>query len=231
MPDAFLLGMSSPNASIGDLASGFPLKTSGNDRKRKAQELRKETYPAVVFSELFGNTNPVEIEIGCGRGKFLVARSQENPGINFIGIDRAGRWMKRGIKRAGNRNLSNIHFARAEASKFLTEAIAPESVSMFHVYFPDPWPKRRHHDRRVVSADFLRLLHSRLLPGGLIEAATDDEDYFISMKKSIAATLELWDNVRETRDERIFGGAMKTNYELKFEAEGRPLFYVELKKK
>jgi len=98
------------------------------------------------------------------------------------------------------------------------------------MYFPDPWPKRRHRARRTFSEDFLKLIHSRLLPGGLFEIATDDLDYFTDMKKGIAATRELWDNVRETVNERILGGTMKTNYEVKWTTEGRTLYYAELAK-
>lgn len=193
--------------------------------------LVEETIETVTFSELFGNSNPVEVEIGCGRGKFLVARSQENPDINFLGIDRAGRWMKRGVKRAGNQGLTNIRFIKGEARRFLSESVAAETVSIFHIYFPDPWPKRRHHGRRTVDVDLLRLLCSRLLPGGLIEIATDDLDYFMAIKKSIAVTAELWRRVRETESERIFVASAKTNYELKYEAAGKPLYYAELVKK
>ena len=120
---------------------------------------------------------------------------------------------------------------RAEAKAFLTEAIAPGSVSIFHVYFPDPWPKRRHQVRRVFTAELLRLLHSRLVVGGLVEIATDDKDYFEAMKKTIAGTAELWDNVRETVNQRILDETNKTSYEIKWAAEGRSLFYMELKKK
>jgi tRNA (guanine-N7-)-methyltransferase len=139
--------------------------------------------------------------------------------------------MNIGKTRAQKRTLPNIRIIRAEARAFLAEAVAPGSVIIFHIYFPDPWPKRRHQTRRVFTAELLKLLHARLVPQGLIEIATDDKDYFEMMKKTIAATSELWENVRETVNERILGGAMKTNYELKFEAEGRPLFYAELKKR
>ena len=171
------------------------------------------------------------MEIGCGKGKFLVARAMENPGTNFLGIDRISKFMNIGKTRAQKRTLPNIRFIRAEARAFLAEAVAPGSVIIFHIYFPDPWPKRRHQTRRVFTAELLKLLHVCLVPQGLIEIATDDKDYFEMMKKTIAATSELWENVRETVNERILGGAMKTNYELKFEAEGRPLFYAELKKR
>ena len=188
-------------------------------------------YELLVFEEFFGNRNPVEMEIGCGKGKFLLDRALENPGTNFIGIDRIIKWMRRRKDRVEREAVPNIRFMRAEARVFLNEAVPPESVSIFHVYFPDPWPKRRHQTRRVMTADFLRLLHSRLARGGLLEVATDHEDYYEAMKKTVAATAELWDNVRETRNERIVGGMNKTNYELKFEAGGKPLFYMELAKK
>lgn len=190
-----------------------------------------EKYKPVVFAELFGNANPVEFEIGCGKGKFLVARAEANPGINFFGIDRVSKFMNMGKTRAGKRKLPNIHFFRSEAKAFLTEAVPPASVGVFHLYFSDPWPKRRHQTRRVFTGEFLGLMHARLVPGGLVEIATDDAVYFEAMKKTIAATAELWDNVRESVNERIFDPMNKTSYEIKWAAEGRSLYYVELKKR
>jgi tRNA (guanine-N7-)-methyltransferase len=196
-----------------------------------ARALIEEKYDPIVFSEFFGNTHPVEMEIGCGKGKFLVARSIENPNTNFLGIDRVSKFMNIGKTRAQKRALPNIRFIRAEARAFLTEAMENESVSIFHIYFSDPWPKRRHQTRRVFTEEFLRLLHARLITGGLVEVATDDKDYFDAMKKTIAATSELWENVRETVNERILGGMNKTSYEIKWAAEGRSLYYVELVKR
>lgn len=197
----------------------------------RSQTRGEEKHEAIVFSELFGNKNPVELEIGCGKGKFLLDRALENPGTNFIGIDRIVKWMRRRKDRAEKNAIPNIRFMRAEARAFLEGAVSPGSLSIIHLYFPDPWPKRRHQPRRVMTADFLKLLHARLGPRGLLEIATDHADYYESMKKSIASTAELWDNVRETRNERIVGGMHRTNYELKFEAEGKSLFYMELVRK
>jgi tRNA (guanine-N7-)-methyltransferase len=191
----------------------------------------EEKFAPLSFSELFGNTHPVEMEIGCGKGKFLVARAIEHPGTNFFGIDRVSKFMNIGKTRAQKRTLPNIRFLRAEARAFLTEAIALGSVSIFHVYFPDPWPKRRHRVRRVFTPEFLTLLHGRLVPGGLVEVATDDKDYFDAMKKTVAVTGVLWDNVRESVNERILGGMNRTNYELKWAAAGRSLYYMELRKR
>lgn len=199
--------------------------------EKKQRPRIEEKYAPLVFREFFGNAHPVELEIGCGKGKFLVARSIENPNTNFLGIDRVSKFMNIGKTRAQKRTLPNIRFLRAEARAFLTEAIAAESVSIFHVYFPDPWPKRRHRVRRVFTPEFLTLLHGRLVPGGLVEVATDDQDYFDAMKKTVAVTGALWENVRESVNERILGGMNKTNYELKWAAEGRSLYYMELKKR
>ncbi len=195
----------------------------------RAALVERQQCAPVIFSELFGNSNLVEIEIGCGRGKFLTGYAMENPGRNFLGIDRIGKWLKRVKARTERRQLPNIRFIKVEARAFLGEAVAPGSVSAFHVYFPDPWPKRRHHGRRVMTPGFLKLLHSRLVPGGLLEIATDDADYFEMMRKSIAITAELWDNVLETENKRIVGEMHKTNYELRFEAQGKTLFYAELR--
>lgn len=191
----------------------------------------EEKYDPVIFSEFFGSDQPVEFEIGCGKGKFLVARAIANPGINFLGIDRVSKFMNIGKTRAQKRVLPNIRFLRAEAKAFLTGAVAPLSVSIFHLYFPDPWPKRRHQPRRVFTAELLRLLHARLAPGGLVEIATDDKEYFDAMKKTIAATAELWENVREAVNERILDPLNKTSYEIKWAAQGRSLYYTELKKR
>lgn len=153
----------------------------------------------------------------------------QNPDRNFFGIDRVAKWMRVGKERSEKRSLSNIQFAKAEAVEFLS-TVPEKSIAVFHMYFPDPWPKRRHRSRRTIQDDFLRLLHSRLEEGGLIEIATDDEDYYRDIQKGVAATKELWKQIRETQNERIMGGDLKTNYELKFLAEGRVLYYLELRK-
>lgn len=184
-----------------------------------------------IFSpaEYFGNDAPVELEIGCGKGKFLVGRAQESPDRNFIGVDRVGKWMKVGDWRGSRRLLSNILFVKSEAGEFLKQ-LEPASVEIIHMYFPDPWPKRRHRVRRLFTAAFLAVLHSKLKPGGLIELATDDEDYFSQMRRSIDEAPLVWALRRETVNERISHAHLKTNYETKFAAAGKNLHYLELKK-
>jgi tRNA (guanine-N7-)-methyltransferase len=191
-------------------------------------EKNPRAFPAL--SEIFDNDNPIEIEIGCGKGKFLIARAMENPEINFIGLDVVWKWMKYGVERSKKRALDNIRFIKTEARELMRYGIPPGSISIFHVYFPDPWPKRRHRKRRLITGQFLNLLHSRLVDGGHVELATDYHDYFVQMRTAIAQSGVEWRRVDETANSRLFESGTKTNYELKYESAGRTLHYIELQK-
>ena len=178
----------------------------------------------VHFEEIFGRKAPVEVEIGCGKGKFLLARSQAEPGTDFLGIDYAGKWMKIGKQRGEKRKLPNLVFLKTEASE-LVFRIPEASVSVFHIYFPDPWPKRRHKRRRLINGAFMEILKKRLVPGGFIHIATDNEDYYKQISE--AAHSVKWEKLEEAVNRRLCFPEIKTNYELKYEAEGRPLYYLE----
>lgn len=182
-----------------------------------------------AFADMFGNDNPVEIEIGCGKAKFLIARAMEHPDINFIGIDIAWKWMKFGVERSEKRGLENVRFIKGDAREILQYGVPDGSVSIYHIYFPDPWPKKRHRKRRMVTGGFLRTLAAKLEPGGRIELATDYEDYFMHMRAAVVQSGVSWADVIETADSRLFEAQSKTNYEIKYEAAGRRLFYLELK--
>lgn len=184
----------------------------------------------IHFADLFGNANPVEVEIGCGKGLFLANRAGANPGINFFGIDRAGKWMRKGVRKAERRKLANVRFLKGIADQIFPDLLPSGQVSVFHIYFPDPWPKRRHHRRRLLSPSFLSLLHEKLKGDGLIEIATDDADYFAAIRKAVAETGPLWRTMRESLNRRLFDEPCKTNYELKFQAAGKEILYLELEK-
>jgi tRNA (guanine-N7-)-methyltransferase len=129
------------------------------------------------FKKIFGNNNPLTVEIGFGMGSATAQIAGENPGVNYLGIEvfRAGiGGLFREIKK---RSLKNLRVIEHDAVEVLSLMIAPASVSAFHIFFPDPWPKKRHHKRRLVKRPFTDSLAQKLLPGGYIYMVTDWEDY------------------------------------------------------
>ena len=142
--------------------------------------------PASWFERLdpmamFGRTAPLEVELGSGDGSFLVAWARRHPERNFLGVERLlGRVRK--IDRKGQRaGLTNLLGLRIEAAYCVEYLLPAGSVSALHVYFPDPWPKRRHHKNRLVNEAFTELVRRALAPGGIIHLRTDDEEYFHRM--------------------------------------------------
>ena len=172
-------------------------------------QLDPGNFPA--FSEIFGNDHPVEIEIGCGKGKFLIARAVEHPEINFLGIDVSWKWMKRGVERSNKRGLGNVKFIKKDARELVAAGIPNGSVSVFHVYFPDPWPKRRHRKRRMITGAFLSLLAGRLTDNGILELATDHEDYFAQMRLAVVQSGVAWSADEERTNDRFVAASAKTN--------------------
>ncbi len=188
-------------------------------------------FTACPFPEFLASGLPLEIEIGCGKGKFITARAGQNPAANFLAIDKAGKWLKRRRLSAEKRGQANLKFLVADAREVIREFVPAERVCLFHVYFPDPWPKRRHRTRRLLTAEMLRLLYERLVPGGWVYAATDDTDYFAAIKEAVRACACPW-TMRESKNERLACDVElpMTNYEAKFHAQGRDLHYLELRK-
>jgi tRNA (guanine-N7-)-methyltransferase len=127
---------------------------------------------------VFGNDHPVEIEVGSGKGLFLVTAGQAHPETNFLGIE-----VLRGLQlyiatRLAKRNLRNVRVASTDARRYFHECIADASVHAVHVYFPDPWWKTRHHKRRVWTSEFAADCVRVLRPGGRLLIATDVGDYY-----------------------------------------------------
>ncbi|MSR77998.1 MAG: hypothetical protein EXS63_07235 [Candidatus Omnitrophica bacterium] len=183
----------------------------------------------ICFEEWFGNDHPVEVELGCGKGKFLLARAQANSKINFIGIDWSRKWLSIGAERSVGQEISHVKWVWGRVSVLLAR-IPSQSISIFHIYFPDPWPKRKHQERRLICAELIDELQGLLKPGGRIEIATDFQDYFEAIKKSVGRVQTNWSRLRMSMNERLFSPDIKTSYEIKYEACGKPLYYMELVK-
>jgi len=143
-------------------------------------ELRSIVEP-LDLAEIFPKPQPLEVELGCGDASFLVEYARRNPGKNFIGVERLfGRIAK--LDRKGRRAaLTNLRGVRIESSYLLQWLLPPHSVSALHVYFPDPWPKKKHRKNRLINEKFPALARAALAPGGKIYLRTDDADYFAQM--------------------------------------------------
>jgi len=133
------------------------------------------------LAELFPRAQPLEVELGSGDGSFLAQWAQAQPQLDFLGVERLlGRLRK--LDRKGRKlALANLRLMRIEASYFLEYLLPPASVRAMHVYFPDPWPKRKHRKHRLVSERFPDLAARVLVPGGRVYLRTDDADYFAQM--------------------------------------------------
>jgi tRNA (guanine-N7-)-methyltransferase len=133
------------------------------------------------FEKIFGRKASLHVDLGCGDGSFLCALAQRMPDKNFLGIERLLNRVRVSARKAAT--LENVRLLRVESSYVVRYLLPPESVETFYLLFPDPWPKRRHHQRRIVTPNFLSSIHAALKENGSIYIATDDIDYFRKIKE------------------------------------------------
>lgn len=185
----------------------------------------------ISFSDIFGRKKAVHIEIGSGRGTFLVNQSAAWPDINFLGIEWANKYYRYAVDRIGRKKIGNVRLIRTEAAVFIAEHIEDNSVECFHIYFPDPWPKKRHHKRRFICGRNVEQMIRCLKRGGLINIATDHAEYFQWMRnvfEGFAEKLKPVEFVRPVgaQNDELVG----TNYERKYLKTGRKTFALAFKK-
>jgi len=161
------------------------LKTQAGTPENLILELRSIVEPLDMV-EIFPKSQPLEVELGCGDASFLVEYARRNPARNFIGVERLlGRINK--LDRKGRRaGLTNLRGVRIESSYFLQYLLPRHSAEALHIYFPDPWPKKKHHKHRLIGKDFPALARAALVPGGAVYLRTDDVDYFGQMTEVFA---------------------------------------------
>jgi len=129
------------------------------------------------FAASFGRMAPTILEIGCGMGETTATIAAAHPENNFIGIEVHAPGVGSLLKEIATRELANLRVIRHDAVEVVRDMIPPASLAGIHIYFPDPWPKKRHHKRRLIQSPFVALLASRLVPGGYLHCATDWEEY------------------------------------------------------
>ncbi|MFH1760255.1 MAG: tRNA (guanosine(46)-N7)-methyltransferase TrmB [bacterium] len=166
----------------------------------------------------------MDIEIGFGTGDYLLKFAETNPRQNILGIEIVKKMVWLAAKRAHQRGLKNLRLVNGDASLFIKHRIDNNSINGVHVYFPDPWLKKRHHKRRLISTDFLNELCRVIRTDGFVDIATDNEEYFTHI-------LDALSRVKGLNEEKHAEPLLTpTRYQTKWEKQGRSIMRLFLKK-
>jgi tRNA (guanine-N7-)-methyltransferase len=171
---------------------------------------------------IFGRVAPLQVDLGCGDGFFLFQLAQIFPEKNFLGIE----LLVHRVAKAGRKasKIDNMRVFRLETSYAVEHLLPPESVEAFYLSFPDPWPKRRHHRRRIFTKEFLNSIHCALERNGILRIATDHLDYFQQINKTALAEPGFAAVNREEID------LPQTRFETRFRAAGHPIYRLSLRR-
>lgn len=185
----------------------------------------------IDFARLFGRVGPVHIEIGTGKGTFLVNQAQALPDDNFLGIEWAGRYYRYAVDRIGRWDMTNVRIIRTDAAVFIADSVPDDSVDCFHIYFPDPWHKKRHNKRRLICPENLENLIGCLKTGGQLRIATDHADYFEQIKSVLAVRSDQLEEIDFLRPAGAQEGEYAgTNFERKYIKDQRPIHTIAVRK-
>lgn len=209
--------------TIEDYQKGVP----GEARPENAGGVREALLPVanlidpLDWAAVFPKQAPIELDLGCGDGGFLVEYALLHPECNFLGVERLMGRINKIIRKRERLGLENIKVCRIESSYFLKYLVSPGSLRAIHLYFPDPWPKRRHEKYRLVQADFVRSCLKALSPGGAVYLRTDHREYFEQMRGAFAAEPAL---VPIPTPEELSG--VQTDFEKQWLAQGLETHYA-----
>lgn len=179
--------------------------------------VRPDILNPIPFEALFGNRNPVELELGAGDGSFIVRHAAEHPACNFLAIERLLGRLRKIDRKTRFQGLTNLRGMRIEAGYLLERMIAPGSLAAIHVYFPDPWPKRRHWKHRLIQPAFAQFAHAALAVGGIVYLRTDHIGYFEQMLEVFAQASGF-----EPVSAPVALLANQTDFEREFNTQGIP---------
>ena len=172
----------------------------------------------------FESPGPFEIEIGCGKGGFLLSRAKANPQIRLLGIEWANKYSRFCADRMARWKLTNVRVMRVDARHFVINHLPPACVSVLHLYHPDPWPKKRHHKRRLVQPDFVEAAARALEPGGRWLIQSDHGEYFGIMRDLLAQHVDFSETSWENPALNVAPDWVGTNFEVKYAREGRKIY-------
>ena len=184
----------------------------------------------IDFRRMFGDDRPIEMEIGAGKGGFLLNRARALPERGFVGIEWANKICRYAADRMVRRGVTNVRLMRADAKHLMMYSLRPECLTILHIYHPDPWPKKRHHKRRLIQPDFVAAAANALVPGGRIAIQTDHADYFEQIRQVMAGEPRLAEVAFDVPEAGVQEGRVQTNYEIKYLREGREIYQLAMMK-
>ena len=174
--------------------------------------------------QLFPQPGPVEVDVGCGKGMFLLQAALEHPERNYLGIEKQYNFAAYSAARVAKRQLPNARVVAGDALWVFREVFPDESLAAVHVYFPDPWWKKRHRKRRVMVEPFLRDVERTLQPGGALHFWTDVKEYFDETLQLLAQVTRLQGPVPVEERPARHDLDYHTNYERKARLAGKPVY-------
>ncbi len=186
--------------------------------------VHEEETRAGTWGEIFGNEQPIRIEIGMGKGRFLMDLARQNPEMNYVGIEKYSSVLLRAIEKQQEEELPNVRFIRMDAEN-ITKVFGPQEVDRIYLNFSDPWPKDRHAKRRLTSREFLARYNCILKQDGVVEFKTDNRALFdFSLEELKEAGWNLCACTFDLHhDETLVEGNVMTEYEERFSAMGNPI--------
>jgi len=176
------------------------------------------------LAELFGRGAPLHVDLGCGDGSFLCELAQQFPKKNFLGIERLTKRVEKVRRKA--EKIANVRVLRADTLFAVRDLLQENSVEAFYLFFPDPWPKRRHQFRRIFTREFLDAAALGLEQNGFLQIATDQLDYFHQIDRLSRAHGE-FEVVALPPDDPVLP---LTKFERKFRKQGAPIYRLTLRK-
>lgn len=186
----------------------------------------QDYFRTLDAGEIHREGRPLEIDLGCGDGAFLLGMAKEYPERDFLGVERLLGRVRKVCKKITKRHLDNARVLRLE-SRYTVEWLLPEAtVSRLHLLCPDPWPKLRHHRRRLVQVEFLEAVNRALQPGGEFLFMTDHEEYFQWAVEKVAAYGK-FEQLEWNEDSFFYP---KTDFQIQWEAEGKSMFRLRCRK-
>ena len=191
---------------------------------------RLEQNQPFTWSELYGNDYPVEMEIGVGKGRYLREMAARHPEKNYFAIERAKKYARIALERAARDGLSNFRIFMGDAPELLERLVPDESLAALYIFYSDPWPKKRHHKRRLFKPENVALFSRKLANGTPLIVKTDYELYFEIIEQHIRNEPALQIIQSGPVDPESFEPSLRTNFEVKTVGRGAKVFFLEARK-